>query len=176
MVIGTNIPPEFIPSCEKGAKTACEKGVLAGHALSGVRVVLTDGAAHMVDSSDMAFQLAMQYGIRQAVKAAKPMILEPVMNLEVNSPSEFQGSIMGGINKRNGMIMATDLSEDGSAVRIVADVPLSQVSGWCCPPPHRIVVELTSGMCFRCSGTARSCGPALRARESSQWSTRSIVL
>lgn len=67
-VIGTNIPPEFIPSCEKGAKAACEKGVLAGYSLFGVRVVITDGAAHAVDSNDLSFQLAMQYGIRQGVK------------------------------------------------------------------------------------------------------------
>ncbi len=68
-VIGTNIPPEFIPSCEKGAKLACAKGVLAGYPLSGVRVVITDGNAHAVDSNDMSFQLAMRYGISQAVKA-----------------------------------------------------------------------------------------------------------
>eukprot|EP01039_Chlorochromonas_danica_P004539 gene4537-4977_t len=129
-VIGTNIPPEFIPSCEKGARAACEKGVLAGHSLFGVRVVLTDGQAHVVDSNDLAFQLAMQYGIRQAVKAAKPAILEPIMNLEVNAPSEFQGTIMGGLNKRNGMIMATDLNDDGSQVRIIADVPLAQMFGY----------------------------------------------
>ena len=68
LVIGTNIPPEFIPSCEKGARAACEKGVLAGYSLSGVRVAITDGNAHAVDSNDLSFQLAMQYGIRQGVK------------------------------------------------------------------------------------------------------------
>ncbi len=85
-VIGTNIPPEFIPSCEKGAKAACSKGVLAGYPLSGVKVVITDGQAHAVDSNDISFQLAMQYGIKQGVKAAKPQILEPIMSLEVASP------------------------------------------------------------------------------------------
>jgi elongation factor G len=129
-VVGTNIPPEFIPSCEKGAKAACEKGVLAGHALSGVRVVITDGAAHAVDSNDMAFQLAMRYGITAGVKAANPQILEPVMNLEVDAPSEFQGTLIGGLNKRNGMIMSTDVSEDGSGVKIVADVPLGEMFGY----------------------------------------------
>jgi elongation factor G len=129
-VVGTNIPPEFIPSCEKGAKSACEKGVLAGHSLFGVRVVLTDGQAHAVDSNDMAFQLAMQYAIRQAVKAARPSILEPIMSLEVNAPADFQGTIMGGLNKRGGLIMATDLSDDGGSVRILADVPLSAMFGY----------------------------------------------
>lgn len=129
-VVGTNIPPEFIPSCEKGARGACEKGVLAGYPLSGVRVVVTDGQAHAVDSNDMAFQLAMQYGIRQAVKNAKPVVLEPIMKLEVVSPTEFQGTIIGGLNKRGGLIMASDISEDGSQVTIVADVPLVQMFGY----------------------------------------------
>ena len=83
-------------SCEKGAKAACAKGALAGHPLSGMRVVITDGQAHAVDSNDLSFQLAMQYGIRAGVKAAKPQILEPVMNLEVDAPAEFQGDLIGG--------------------------------------------------------------------------------
>jgi elongation factor G len=128
--IGTNIPPEFIPSCEKGAKAACEKGVLAGYPLTGVRVVITDGAAHAVDSNDLSFQLAMRYGIRDGVKASKPLILQPVMNLEVNIPSEFQGSVIGGLNKRSGLILSTDLNEDGSLVNIHADVPLAQMFGY----------------------------------------------
>lgn len=129
-VVGTNIPPEFIPSCEKGARVACDKGVLAGYQLFGVRVVITDGAAHTVDSNDMAFQLAMQYGIRQAVKDAKPVVLEPVMKLEVAAPADFQGSLIGGLNKRGGLIMSSDISEDGSQVSIVADVPLVQMFGY----------------------------------------------
>ena len=129
-VIGMNIPPEFIPSCEKGAKAACEKGVLAGYPLSGVRVVITDGQAHAVDSNDLAFQLAMQYGIRDGVKASKPLILEPVMNVEVCAPSEFQGVIMGGLNRRGGLIMGTELNDDGSLVTIQADVSLSQMFGY----------------------------------------------
>ncbi len=129
-VIGTNIPPEFIPSCEKGARAACEKGVLAGYTLSGVRVVITDGQAHAVDSNDLSFQLAMQYGIRQGVKNAKPQVLEPIMKLEVNAPSEFQGTIIGGLNKRNGLIMASDLNDDASQVTIHADVPLAQMFGY----------------------------------------------
>jgi elongation factor G len=129
-VIGTNIPPEFIPSCEKGAKVACEKGALAGYQLSGVKVVVTDGAAHAVDSSDMAFQLAMQYAIREAVRNAKPQILEPVMNLEVVSPAEFQGTVIGGLNKRGGMIMGSEFSDDGGQVTVQADVPLAQMFGY----------------------------------------------
>jgi elongation factor G len=129
-VIGTNIPPEFIPSCEKGARSACEKGVLAGYSLSGLRVVITDGAAHAVDSNDLSFQLAMQYGIRQGVKAAKPQILEPIMKLEVAAPTEFQGNIIGGLNKRGGLIMGSDLNDDASQVSIIADAPLAQMFGY----------------------------------------------
>jgi elongation factor G len=130
LVVGQNIPPEYIPSCEKGAKVAIEKGALAGYPMSGVRVALTDGAAHSVDSNDIAFQLAMIGGIREAVKKAKAQILEPIMKLEVVAPSEFQGTIIGGINKRNGLIMGSDLSEDGAQVTILADVPLAQMFGY----------------------------------------------
>lgn len=129
-VVGTNIPPEFIPSCEKGARSACEKGVLSGYPLTGVRVILQDGAAHNVDSSDLAFQIAMRYGIQQGVRAATPAILEPVMALEVTAPSEFQGTIIGGLNKRNGLIMGSDLNEDGSQVTIEAMVPLAAMFGY----------------------------------------------
>ena len=129
-VIGQNIPPEFIPSCEKGAMKACEKGVLAGHPISGVRVVITDGQAHAVDSNDMAFQLAMQYGIREGFKKARAQIMEPVMKIEVVAPSEFQGTIIAGLNKRNGLIMGSDLSDDGSQVTILADCPLSAMFGY----------------------------------------------
>jgi elongation factor G len=89
-VIGTNIPPEFIPSCEKGAKAAFEKGALAGYPLFGMRVVLQDGQAHAVDSNDNAFQAAMRYAIREGVRAGKPQILEPLMSVEVDAPEEFQ--------------------------------------------------------------------------------------
>jgi elongation factor G len=119
-VIGTNIPPEFIPSCEKGARAACAKGVVAGFPLTNVRVVITDGQAHTVDSNDLAFQLAMQYGIRQAAKTARPQVLQPIMNMEVESPSEFQGVVVGTLNKRSGLIMASDLNDDGSQVRLLA--------------------------------------------------------
>lgn len=129
-VVGTNIPPEFIPSCEKGARAACERGVLAGYGLSGVRVVVTDGQAHAVDSNDLAFQTAMLQGIRQGVRGGNPQILEPIMLLEVAVPSEFQGTVIGGLNKRSGLIVATDLNEDGSQVTIKAEVPLASMFGY----------------------------------------------
>ena len=129
-VVGTNIPPEFIPSCEKGAITACERGFLAGHPMTGVRIVITDGQAHAVDSSDMAFQLAMQYGLREAVKSAKGQLLEPIMKLEVVAPAEFQGTLISGLNKRNGLVLGSDLNDDGSQVTIESEVPLSAMFGY----------------------------------------------
>lgn len=116
-VVGMNIPTEYIASCEKGARAACLKGVLSGNPLVRVRVVLIDGAAHAVDSNDLSFQLAMQYAIRQAAKnGAKPQVLQPVMSMEVEAPGEFQGSIVGALNKRGGLILASDVNEDGSQV------------------------------------------------------------
>ena len=85
-VIGTNIPSEYIPSCEKGARAACKKGNLIGAPLQGVRVVLEDGQSHAVDSSDLAFSLAMQGAVRDAVTRARPVVLEPVMAAEVIAP------------------------------------------------------------------------------------------
>lgn len=84
----------------------------------------------MVDSNDMAFRAAAAAGVRQGVAAASPTVLEPVMNLEVTAPSEFQGSIIGGLNKRGGLIMASDPNDDGSAVIIKADVPLAKMFGY----------------------------------------------
>ena len=129
-VIGTNIPSEFIPSCEKGAIAACKNGVLAGQPISGIRVVLEDGQAHAVDSNDTAFQLAMRNGINQAVRAGGPVILEPIMTLEVTAPSEFQGTIGGSLNKKGGLILASDLNDDGSQVLIKAEVPLAEMFGY----------------------------------------------
>lgn len=128
--VGTNIPSEFYPSCEKGAIKASQKGVLAGYQLTGMRVVLLDGQAHLVDSSDTAFQAAMRFGIREGVNNARGQILEPVMNLEVSTPAEFQGTVVGGINKRGGIISSSDLNEDGSHLSVHADVPLAVLFGY----------------------------------------------
>ncbi len=95
-----------------------------------MRVVLTDGQHHPVDSNDIAFQTAMQHGIRAGVKAGKPHILEPIMNLEAQTPSEFQGTVIGGISKRSGLVVSTELNEDGSLIVIGAEVPLSQMFGY----------------------------------------------
>jgi len=128
--IGTNIPPEYHTSCEKGSNDAFVEGALVGAELEGVRVVLKDGAAHAVDSSDMAFRICMANAIRDAMKKAQPSILEPVMAVEVEVPSEFQGTVVAGINRRMGLINQSDMNEDGSGLRIEAEVPLSNMFGY----------------------------------------------
>lgn len=128
--IGTNIPPEFYSSCEKGAEDAFKKGPLVGCELERVKVVLQDGAAHAVDSSDLAFRTCMANAVRDTMKKANPSILEPVMRVEVDVPSEFQGTVVGGINKRMGIIQQSDVNADGSGVKILADVPLANMFGY----------------------------------------------
>src|SRR3569623_1495717 len=109
---------------------AMVEGALVGCEGEGVRVVLEDGASHAVDSSDMAFRTCMANAVRDAMRKAKPSILEPVMSVEVDIPSEFQGAVVAGLNKRMGMIQSSDMNDDGSGMNIVADVPLSNMFGY----------------------------------------------
>ena len=128
--IGTNIPPEYYSSCEKGSEDAFVEGALVGCEVEGVRVVLEDGAAHAVDSSDQAFRTCMANAVRDTMKKANPSILEPVMTVEVQVPSEFQGTVVAGLNKRMGMILSSDMNDDGSGITILADVPLANMFGY----------------------------------------------
>jgi elongation factor G len=125
---GGRIPREFIPSCDKGFKAAVKKGDLIGFPVTGVRVVLTDGQYHEVDSSDNAFQSAAIGAFRQAYPKAKPQILEPVMKVSVEGPTEFAGAVFGSINQRRGMIVSS--IEDGNFSRVDAEVPLSEMFGY----------------------------------------------
>ncbi|CAM9583242.1 unnamed protein product, partial [Discosporangium mesarthrocarpum] len=118
------------PSSTTGSKDAMEKGSLVGHPVQGVRVVLEDGQTHPVDSSDMAFRFAAASAVRETILKAGPQILEPVMSLEVVAPSEFQGTVIGGVNRRAGLIQSADISEDGTCCIIKADVPLNQMFGY----------------------------------------------
>jgi elongation factor G len=123
--VGMNIPPEYYSSCEKGAE-----GALVGCEVEGVKVVLQDGAAHAVDSSDQAFRTAMAQAVRQSMRQASPSILEPVMRVEVEIPSEFQGTVVAGLNRRMGLIQSSDMNDDGSGIKIVSDVPLANMFGY----------------------------------------------
>jgi len=125
---GGVIPNEFIPSCDKGFQTAIQKGTQIGFPIIGVRVVINDGQYHPVDSSDIAFQMAAIGAFREAFPKANPVILEPIMKVSVEGPTEFQGNIFGSINQRRGVILAS--TEEGSYCRVEAEVPLSEMFGY----------------------------------------------
>jgi elongation factor G len=127
-ITGGAIPTEFIPSCDKGFQTCLKKGPLSGFPIVGVQVTINDGAAHAVDSSDLAFQQAAIGAFREAYLKAGPNILEPVMKVVVETPSEYQGTVMGTLNQRRGIIIST--SEDGVFSTIDAEVPLSEMFGY----------------------------------------------
>ena len=127
-VVGNNIPPEFIPACERGFKEAVGKGPQIGHQVQGVRVTLTDGQTHVVDSSEMAFRIAAGYAFREAFTAARPNILEPVMKVEVSVPHEFQGVGIALLNKRKGQLTGSETND--LSVVVEAEVPLSQMFGF----------------------------------------------
>ena len=125
---GASIPTEFVPSCDKGFKEAVKKGSLIGFPVVNIRCVINDGQSHPVDSSDIAFQLAAIGAFREAYQKAKPCILEPIMKVAVEGPSEFQGNIFASINQRRGIISSS--TEDGTFSKVEAEVPLSEMFGY----------------------------------------------
>jgi elongation factor G len=127
-VVGGSIPREYIGSCDKGFKSCLERGSLIGFPIIGVRAVINDGAYHDVDSSDMAFQIGARYGFRQGFSKAAPIILEPIMKVDVEGPAEFQGAILASINQRRGMILNT--TEEGGYCKVEAEVPLADMFGY----------------------------------------------
>ncbi len=127
-IVGGVIPREFISSCDKGFSKSLDKGSLCGAAITGVRCVINDGAAHSVDSSDVAFQLAAVGAFKEGYLKAKPVIMEPIMKVAVEGPAEFQGAVMGSLNQRRGMIIGT--MEEGNYTVIEAEVPLSEMFGY----------------------------------------------
>jgi elongation factor G len=127
-VVGGAIPREYVPACDKGFREAIKKGGLAGFPVVGVRAVINDGGAHAVDSSEMAFKTASLMAFREGFDRAKPVLLEPIMKVEVEAPGEFQGSVVGLINQRRGMVLETG-TEDGAFIGI-AEVPLNTMFGF----------------------------------------------
>ncbi|MDD4578259.1 MAG: elongation factor G [Anaerolineaceae bacterium] len=126
---GGAIPKEFIPAIEKGFYEACESGPLAGFTMTDVKFTLTDGTFHEVDSSEMAFRMATIFGVREASEKADPMILEPIMQVEITIPEEYTGDIIGQVNARVGNILGMD-DRFGNAKAIHAEVPLSEMFGY----------------------------------------------
>lgn len=127
-IVGGAIPREYIPACDKGFKESIIEGSLIGQPVVRVRVTINDGATHAVDSSEMAFKTASIMAFREAYSHAKPTILEPIMKLEVSVPDEFQGTVIGQINQRRGVILGTD-AEMGY-VTVESEVPLSEMFGY----------------------------------------------
>jgi elongation factor G len=127
-VTGGRIPREYIPSVDAGAQDAMQYGVLAGYPLVGLKVTLLDGAYHEVDSSEMAFKIAGSMALKEAAKKASPVLLEPMMAVEVTTPEDYMGDVIGDLNSRRGQIQAM---EERAGSRVVkALVPLSEMFGY----------------------------------------------
>ena len=127
-VVGGAIPTQFISSCEKGFKACLEKGPKLEFPVTGIKIVINDGASHAVDSSEMAFQAAARGAFLQAYPKAGPVIHEPIMKVVVESPSEFQGSVMGSLNQRRGIIVGSQ--DEGALCVIEARIPLAEMFGY----------------------------------------------
>ena len=127
-VVGGSVPRQFISAVEKGFKSMMEKGRLIGYPVVGVRVTLNDGGAHAVDSSDIAFQEAARGAWRETYASARPKILEPIMRVSVEGPSEFSGAILGSVNQRRGMIIGSQ--EEHGNTKVEAEVPLAEMFGY----------------------------------------------
>jgi elongation factor G len=127
-VTGGNVPREFWPAVEKGFETSLDKGVLAGYPLLDLKVILTDGSFHAVDSSAIAFEIAARAAYRQTIPKAGPQLLEPIMKVDVFTPEDHVGDVIGDLNRRRGMIKGQESVPSG--VRVKADAPLSEMFGY----------------------------------------------
>jgi elongation factor G len=127
-IVGGSVPREYVPAVEKGIREAMQTGVLAGYPMVDIKVRLTDGSYHEVDSSEMAFKIAGSIGFKEACRRARPTLLEPVMDVEVVTPEEYMGAIVGDLNSRRGRIVSMEAR--GSSQIIRANVPLGQMFGY----------------------------------------------
>lgn len=128
-IVSGRIPKQYIPAVDKGFRSCLSKGVLAAYPVVGLKVHLKDGSYHDVDSSEMAFQACARTTFREYLPKTNPVLLEPVMNVEIEIPDNFQGTVVGDVTRRRGIIESTDTKPDGSCV-IVAEVPLSETFGY----------------------------------------------
>jgi elongation factor G len=127
-VVGGVIPREYIPAVEKGIREQMENGVLAGYPVVDVKVALYDGSFHDVDSSEMAFKIAGSMAFKEGARKAKAVLLEPIMKVEVITPEEYMGDVVGDLNRRRGMIQGMDEGHSGKVVSV--EVPLSEMFGY----------------------------------------------
>ncbi|MFZ1100490.1 MAG: elongation factor G [Steroidobacteraceae bacterium] len=127
-VVGGSVPREYVPAVDKGIREAEETGVIAGYPVVDVKVTLFDGSYHDVDSNEMAFKIAGSIGFKDGFRRAKPVLLEPIMKVEVVTPEEYSGDVIGDLNRRRGQITGMDETPAGKA--ITADVPLAEMFGY----------------------------------------------
>jgi len=127
-IVGGTVPREYIPAVDKGIKEAVETGVIAGYPIVDVKVTLFDGSYHDVDSNEMAFKIAGSMGFKEGFRRAKPVLLEPIMKVEVVTPEEYSADVIGDLNRRRGQITGMDDRADGKVIS--GDVPLSEMFGY----------------------------------------------
>jgi elongation factor G len=127
-IVGGSVPREFIPAVDKGIREAVETGVMAGYPVVDVKVTLFDGSYHDVDSNELAFKIAGSIGFKEGFRRAKPVLLEPIMKVEVVTPEEYSGDVIGDLNRRRGQI--TGMEESAAGKAIMADVPLAEMFGY----------------------------------------------
>jgi elongation factor G len=127
-ITGGSIPTQYIPACEKGFVSCMDKGPWMEYPVTGVKITINDGAAHSVDSSEMAFQAAARGAFHQAYFKAQPVLHEPIMKVVIETPAEFQGNVMGSLNQRRGIIIGSH--DVGQITSIEAQVPLSEMFGY----------------------------------------------
>jgi len=127
-IVGGVVPKEYIPSVDKGVQDAMANGIVAGFPVVDVKITLYDGSYHDVDSSEMAFKIAGSMGFKDGAKKAKPVMLEPIMKVEVVTPEDYMGDVMGDLNSRRGMVQGMEDAPGGKIVR--AEVPLAEMFGY----------------------------------------------
>jgi elongation factor G len=127
-IVGGTIPKEFIPPIEQGVKQTCESGILSGYPLIDIKVTLVDGSYHDVDSNEMAFKVAGSMAVRDAVNQAAPVVLEPMMKVEVEVPEDYLGDVIGDLNSRRGNIEG--MNSDSGIAKVDAQVPLAKMFGY----------------------------------------------
>jgi elongation factor G len=127
-IVGGVVPKEYIPAVDKGVQEQMQNGVIAGYPVVDVKVTLFDGSYHDVDSSEIAFKIAGSMGFKEGAKKAKPVLLEPIMKVEVVTPEDYMGDVNGDLNRRRGLLQGLDDSPSGKIVR--AQVPLAEMFGY----------------------------------------------
>ncbi len=146
--VGGSVPREYIPGVEKGFKESIVKGPLAGYQVINTKVELKDGTFHPVDSSEMAFKIAARMAFKQAFLESKPVILEPIMRVEAETPVEFQGTVQGDLSSRRGMLLGSDMRDEYAV--ILAEVPLSEMFGYSTDLRSKTQGKATFSMEFAC--------------------------